>query len=167
MRAVEQFHRVKRYLEKLRLISAGDFPAVVGNPEDEIFSFFVHCHNLKDWVDKDESLAFRDKVGNFFHSNPLLTKCADISNGHKHMGLDPKSPTWKKRPFPKIQPTLSNLSQTITIYPKSAQRLPTAAVAACVVSDDGEIGFLELAEACVQAWTDFFKANNAPDSFFR
>ena len=48
---MEQFDRVERYLKRIRNIYSGDnliFWDDRAYVEDDIFSFFIHCHHLQD-----------------------------------------------------------------------------------------------------------------------
>ena len=52
---IEQFLRVKRYLERFARLNAGvDHTQASPNYDDDVYSFFQNCHHLKDWIKKND-----------------------------------------------------------------------------------------------------------------
>ena len=59
--------------------------------EDNLWSFFMNCWHVKDWVKNEERLqAVRDDVVRAAHASPTLKVCQALANGIKHLELDPK-----------------------------------------------------------------------------
>ena len=87
---LEQYRRVKRYFERFRIINDGkaQWTDSLDNLDD-IFSFFIHCYHLKDWIKNDPRSGIeRSKVEKFVHSNESLKICGDLTNGVKHLTID-------------------------------------------------------------------------------
>jgi hypothetical protein len=57
--------------------------------EDDLWSFFLYCWHVKDWVSCDEGLPedIRKKVSDQAHASLPLQICADLANGVKHLTL--------------------------------------------------------------------------------
>lgn len=108
-RYMEQVARAERYYRRMEKAKEGIYFYADDSPysihrkdsldeylKDDAMSFFIHCHNIRDWITKDPELRCRvnqlcDRVkqNNFYESAPLKI-CAKISNGLKH--LDPSHP---------------------------------------------------------------------------
>jgi hypothetical protein len=87
---VEQYRRVKRYFERFKQINEGK-AHVTDSLEnlDDVFSFFIHCYHLKDWIKNDPKSGIdHSKVEKFVHSNESLKICGDLTNGVKHLTID-------------------------------------------------------------------------------
>jgi len=49
---MEQLERAQRYLQKIRRLYVG-VPALWDDRnkyEDDVLSFFIHCHHIRDWI---------------------------------------------------------------------------------------------------------------------
>ena len=101
----DQLQRMERYYRRCEAINEG---ATIGNVEDDndtIYSFFIHCYHLRDWLNRDP--AFRDNaikaqpcsdppiegqpctspqcVTCYLEKDPALKLCQEICNGIKHL----------------------------------------------------------------------------------
>lgn len=88
---VEQFDRVKRYYERFKQINEGEGTSRnSAYYEDDVYSFFINCYHLKDWIENDPAVAIKkQEVENYINTNPALQICADMCNGAKHLSRVP------------------------------------------------------------------------------
>ncbi len=108
----EQYKRVKRLFERIRTIYHGKDQAVAraylreqGNSRwwdwgthsdlnqhfrDEIYSFFIHCYHLKDWIANDPEFKPAMGIEDYINSQPALQMAADVANGLKHLEIAPR-----------------------------------------------------------------------------
>ncbi len=88
---VDQFERVKRFLKRIQ--------SEEGNStsyDDDLLSFFMHCHSLKDWAHKDPNSGITKKEAEDLISNNIeLEICGSIANRSKHLELRPNYPDAK------------------------------------------------------------------------
>ena len=45
--------------------------------EDDMYSFFVHCYHLKEWIKNDEALMAKPKVEDYINKHVSLRVCGD------------------------------------------------------------------------------------------
>ena len=79
-----QLHRVRRYLERINRIYEGTYVAVDSADyyDDEVVSFFIHCHHIRDWILQLSKLPISSKqIDDFINQHEELKICADCSNG--------------------------------------------------------------------------------------
>jgi hypothetical protein len=147
---MQQFHRVERYLKRMRRIYAG-VPHVAKDPkeyEDDVASFFVHCHHLADWVtDHYASVTTKQEVQAFVYAHPELQLCADICNASKHCKL--------QRVRTGSQPSLRGKDWMIVTYKQELRKPVTFFGKYRVHSGSSTIDALELAEIAFALWRDF------------
>jgi hypothetical protein len=88
---MEQFERAKRYLSRIEKIYEGVFssePHDTDCYDDDVISFFIHCHHIRDWIIHLNKLDITTKqVDNYIDSHKALRICADLANGSKHCQL--------------------------------------------------------------------------------
>ena len=79
----EQWERVKRYFERFeRLTRTGRIHDTNSeNYVDDIYSFFIHCYHLKDWIEKDPSSPLRSDVNDFGKKSKSFQICRDLCLG--------------------------------------------------------------------------------------
>lgn len=84
----EQFHRVLRYLEKVKNQDRGTLEY-----SDDIWAFFQNCWHLKDWIKNDPMLpnSIRDSIEKEAENFNSLMICADLTNRSKHSELKRKN----------------------------------------------------------------------------
>jgi hypothetical protein len=85
--------RAVRFFERIRhqtAPTAAEFFDSQRAYEDDLWSFFLHCWHVKDWLSCDEGLSedVREKVCAEVHASLPLQICADLANGAKHFTLD-------------------------------------------------------------------------------
>ena len=114
---MQQFHRVESYLTRVWRIYGG-VPQLVKHTEeyeDDVISFFVHCHRLADWViDHYANVTAEQEVHAFVNANPDLQLRADICNASKHCKL--------QRIRTGIQPSLRGRDWVIVTYRKELRK---------------------------------------------
>jgi hypothetical protein len=148
----EQFERVKRYYERFKEIDQGK-PHCLPTPyyEDDVYSFFIHCHHLKDWIENDPTVSVsKQEVEDFVYANPAnnaLRICADICNGAKHLKRIPsKIVSGRER-------DIKNKAFTLNIIEGSSEP-PTIAIKFAI--DEGVDAF-KIATECLEKWEEFIK----------
>jgi len=146
---LEQFDRVKRWYERFALIDGGrqhDQPS--DNYQDEVYTFFINCFHLKDWLKNDGSVEVDAKeIEDFVKNNKELNLCRDICNGIKHLkltaprsGQDPEFGQRKYHLHVGKSPTTISAKYTID-------------------TASGPIDAFKLATKCLQAWESFIQSN--------
>ncbi len=114
------------------------------NYRDEVYSFFLNCYHLKDWLINDSCFpGSRPDVEDYINANQELQLCADICNAHKHLRLD--SPRSKENPHvggQKIDLELRDGEAAIKIK----FTIDTAS---------GPLDAFELATRCLELWKQF------------
>ena len=141
----EQFERVKRYQAKIH-----QHDRATVDQADDVWSFFINCWNLKDWVKNDDSLpkATRDKIINEVEANETLMICADMANRSKHRVLDKR-----KRKDAKMSGIGVTIHAPVIGSGKSCRSEHHFLIS---VDDGREFDALELADKCVKEWEEIF-----------
>ena len=146
----EQLARAHRYLKRIRTIyseaphigDAGDYHA------DDIFSFFIHCHHIGDWI---ATLNFPDityhEVHSFIRFHPELCICSDMSNIAKHNHLTKRTKT-------RCRPYLSLKAR----HTADINEVVSGMRGYLIVVGEHSYDALELAETCMKLW-DWFVAD--------
>ena len=141
----EQFARMKRYLERFGEIHAGRVHDRDSEHYlDDVYSFFLNCYHLKDWLIHDPAFpANAAEVEGFINSNVGLQVCADICNAHKHLLLKhPRSAENPKMGPKKFFVGLGSGPTTV----RANYTIDTAS---------GPREAYELAERCAELWRSF------------
>src|SRR5712692_9502414 len=102
---IEQLERVKRWYSRFKEISEGrEHIPFADFYQDDIFAFFQNCYHLKDWIKNDPSVAhMKDLVEPFINQSEVLSICADLCNGLKHLTLDRSRSGQDPQFGPKVQ----------------------------------------------------------------
>lgn len=74
-----QYERIKRFLARVE-----NFDSDQIDYEDDLWSFFIHCWTLKDWVRKSQHPLSKN-IENEVKKYPSITICADLANRTKHL----------------------------------------------------------------------------------
>lgn len=86
----EQWGRVELGLARIQDIYDGRAePEGTEGAVYDVYSFFLHCFHLRDWIQKDSQLAnsVRDQAQSHLKGSPELSVCADVANRSKHSVL--------------------------------------------------------------------------------
>ena len=86
----EQLERVRRYYARFRKLNDGmEHTAATDEYIDDVYAFFMHCHHLKDWLQKDPAYTKHThrQIDNHVKHTQVLAICADICNAAKHFTL--------------------------------------------------------------------------------
>jgi len=143
-RVEEQWERVKRYFERFeRLSRTGRIHDTNSeNYVDDIYSFFIHCYHLKDWIQYDDSSSLKNAVVDFGRDSVSFQICRDLCLGAKHLHVgDPKSNLKDKK-----------LGRKHFYYDVSSNVIR---VTIFVETDAGEKEVLPIAEKCMSEWKEF------------
>jgi 23S rRNA maturation mini-RNase III len=147
---MEQFERVKRYYERFKEIDEGKQHCLnSAYYEDDVYSFFINCHHLKDWIKNDPTVAINKKdVEDYVKANSALLICADMCNGAKHLERIPNSiVSGKKR-------SIDSKVYSVAIMEGSAHP-PNITIKFFIDNLDA----FKVATECVQKWEEFIKKN--------
>ncbi len=144
----EQLQRLERNYQRFAEIDQGR-PHDRGclHYLDEVYSFFLNCYHLKDWLKKDPGFPGSTEVESYIDANQELQLCADICNAYKHHQLDkpPRSAGNPRVGGQKINLELGGGQAAIKIK----FTIDTAS---------GPRDAFELATKCLQLWKDFIVA---------
>ena len=157
---MEQLERTRRYLKRLRDI----YNQVPYKPDtrdyyaDDVYSFFIHCYHISDWIIHLNRLGLgKQDLDAFIDSHDELRICADLCNGTKHCKL-------KYKPRTGRQPGIA--SWTFSSEGVNDQ-MKTTKGQFYILSGSKFHDALELAESCMKLWDEFInglfkrKATNA------
>lgn len=157
---MEQLERMGRYLNRIRNIYAGinlDWGRRY-ECDDDVFSFFVHCYHVRDWMVHLNMVGLTAKqIDQFIDSKACLRICADLANGTKHCTL---TRTIRSGGKPHIAGREYEPSSLIS----GGDKCQVVKAKYTILTATGLIDALELAEACVAAWqvlTDELKSHAA------
>jgi len=146
---MEQLHRVQRYLDRIREIYEGCPQRYerVEFYEDDVISFFIHCHHLLDWLPTlNKAAVTKVELNEFINNHKELRICADLCNGEKHCRLE--------RLRSGKQPHLASKDWHITTYTPESGKPVTFRAKYRILSNYGVHDALELAETCMNLWRD-------------
>ncbi len=146
---LEQYERVQRWYQRFVTINEGRLHNLPSdNYQDEVYTFFLNCYQLKEWIKNDKSVgAAAAKVEGFININEELKICADICNGIKHLELtSPRSDQDPKFGQKKYSLRVGKSPTTISVK-------------YTIDTSSGPIDAFELATKCLQAWESFIQSN--------
>lgn len=152
-RAEEQWERTKRYFERFETLSRKGriHDSNSENYVDDVYSFFIHCYHLKDWIAEDPSSPLQGTVRDFGRSSASFEICRDLCNGVKHLKVkDPRSNL-----------TVHYLGRKHFRF-NVAKRLISMSV--FVQTADGEREAFDIARTCMAEWEAFFASKDAATS---
>jgi hypothetical protein len=149
-----QWSRTKRWQKRLKITAA------TCQDEDEFFdhvyAFFQNCYHLRDWL-KASGVVSGQKLSDFFSVHREMRLCRDICNGTKHFDLTQ----------PGIDANFSLVREYVPEnWPGDKQRGHVIVHEATDKNDPKSrkdfYGFnlIELADKCVNLWSQFLKQNN-------
>lgn len=150
MRYKEQFQRIKRWYKRFSELNEGRIHDRDSDYyKDDVYAFFLNCHNLKDWLIGDDSIKIKDKkktIEEYVTANKALSVAADICNSLKHLVLKSSrtgdTPTFVGNDI-KLELGLSTLPKTSMVF--------------WVSLGTEKINAFDIATDCIKAWDDFFK----------
>ncbi len=152
-RFLEQLGRVKRWYARMKGLDFGKSHMMPSDYyEDEVYSFFLNCYHLKDWLKNDESvdLSVREKVEEFVNKNDCLLICADLCNSSKHLRLDSARSDQEPKFGKKHIDVLIDAGDSCP---------PVIRIKYSIQTKVGKIDAFELASECLEKWEEFIKAN--------
>jgi hypothetical protein len=147
----EQFKRIERWYSEFQLIDSGKAPDKPSEySQDIVYTFFVNCYHLKDWIKHDNTVKIPDKnekIEKFINDTECLSHCADICNGIKHLELDIKKSRTGKQPEFKGRNHAVNIGPTGKFYGCRYH----------IITSKGNKDAFKLARECIEKWRDFIK----------
>lgn len=150
--SMEQIHRAERYLQRVKEIYEG-CPHKYENAsfyEDDVISFFIHCHHISDWlITLNRVGETKELVNKFINQHAELVVCADLCNGQKYCHL--------QRVRGEQQPHMAGKNWHITSYTPESGRPVTFQAKYKVVSGSKIYDALELAETCINLWRGYIR----------
>lgn len=147
---MEQLERAQRYLMRMRSIYAGVFEQDHSRPdyEDDVFSFFMHCYHVRDWIVRLNRVGVTARdVDQFIDSKPCLRICTDLCNGAKHCRLTRPARSGS-------QPHLAGTQYSASMWLTGSGGGGGEALQAryTISTSQGTIDALALAEECIECW---------------
>jgi len=147
---MEQIERTKRYLERMRKIYSGvEYIKDKQYYIDDVFSFFVHCHHIKDWIiqlhNSGTETSRKKAVKIFINQHYELKICADLCNGTKHCNL--------KNQLTDNQPCIAG-----RCFTSSNDEITKGKFT--ILSNEKCYDALELAEECMKLWESYLENLN-------
>jgi hypothetical protein len=145
---MEQVERTRRYLKRLRDIY-NEVPYTADTREyyiDDVYSFFIHCYHIRDWIIHLNLLGLSKKdVDTFINAHNELRICADLCNGTKHCELKYNLRTSR-------QPHLARWT-----FSSDGVNNKMGTTKGNISILSGEIFYdaLELAESCMKLWDEY------------
>ena len=151
---MEQIDRATRYLERMREIYAG--MAILYDDrkrfEDDVVSFFVHCHHIGDWFAQLNQVNMTPaQVNAFINQHEALRVCADLCNGSKHCKLTRMLRTGRQ---PHI--ALKHYRASTWLTDGGGEEVLKGRYS--ILTASGPIDALALAEQCLKLWVDLVAA---------
>lgn len=158
---MEQFERVERNLQRMRKIYTGlaHSHEHAAYYEDDVVSFFIHCHHLRDWVHQLNRAGETSRdIDAFINAHHELKVCADLCNGSKHCRIE--------RVRSGRQPHIVRKSWSVTTYTPEAGVPTTFKAQYHILANDKIYDALGLAEKCFELWSSYrsvlaLKANHS------
>jgi hypothetical protein len=147
---MEQLDRATRYLERMREIYAGTFSTHHDKDryEDDVVSFFVHCHHVGDWFTQLNKVGMTQaQVNAFINRHEALRVCADLCNGSKHYKLTRTLRTGR-------QPHIALKQYKASTWLTNGGGGEVLEGRYSILTASGTIDALALAEQCLKLWTD-------------
>jgi hypothetical protein len=145
----EMYQRMQRAREQ-----AFDDSATSGDLQiDRVYSFFMFCYHLKDWIKKDPGVPtpVQDCVERFVESSDAIGLAGDITNGVKHYVRDEKHVRVDRRA--RLERRGDRMGSDFVL---GISALGSNIV---VTGDLGPQRARALVDECVAAWDDFLAAN--------
>jgi hypothetical protein len=150
---MQQFERIERYLERIRGIYRGQphYLAQKECYEDDVISFFIHCHHMCDWVTQlNKARESKESVNAFINSHAELKVCADLCNQSKHCKI--------QRVRGSAKPYLSYRSWELTVFTPESREPPIFKSRYKIICGNTIYDALELAETCFALWSEYIQA---------
>ena len=120
---------------------------------DDVFSFFLHCYHIKDWIAELNKLGITKKdIDRFIKQHEELKICGDLCNGTKHCQLSKDKPSWTGEQ-PHIISESFHSSGNNDILFKTKCKFQ-------VLSMGKLYDALELAEKCMSLWDKYVEEIN-------
>ena len=152
---MEQIDRTERYLQRVRSFYRGverPYHSINGF-EDDVVSFFMHCHHISDWIAHlNNNGVTLSEVNKYIDKHVELQICADFCNGSKHYKLT-RGTRSGHQPHMVVKNFESLDIASIDPIPK-----PSFEKASFKILANGEtFDALLLAEKCFSLWLKFVK----------
>jgi len=147
----DQYDRVLRWHKRISDINQG----ILHNQDsryydDEIYSFFINCYHLRDWMLKDKTLTITKKdakLKEFIDNSNQMKICHDICIGLKHLEItSPKID--KKTQF-------GSRHYNLTL----GGNKPVLSVKYCIRCKGQTFDAFSLATECIKEWNNFIINN--------
>lgn len=144
----DQLARAERYLVRFEHYKTKGVPSpLIHHAVDDVYSFFVHCYHVEDYLRADPIFKQADPVA-WRKDTEALTICRDICTGIKHVTCD-------SVPKPAI---FGTQLVKITTGDGGNPPAPTSTFAPTIEYEGESRDGLETAQAAVAAWRKFIEA---------
>jgi hypothetical protein len=158
---IEQFLRTERWFKRLMdgTRTRPKFDSIDAEYYiDDLYSFFINCYHLKDWIERDASIPYiRSEIEAYIDTNDHLKLCADLCNSSKHLILRNQGRSQRN---PRVGEPLIRHSIGINTRDTDAQSPLLIGIRGVIVEthDNKYMEALDLASECLNAWTNFLLA---------
>jgi hypothetical protein len=154
---LEQYERMQRSYDRFREINSRLADKVSSDYEDDVYSFFMHCYHLKDWIRNDPSVKtgmpnIGTDVEQFINDSEALSLCADLCSSLKSLELN-RSQSSEPRIFGR-----KGYHSQLNIGSTSSIRLQWLVQR----NNTPPIDALELAGKCITEWDKFLQRLRSP-----
>jgi len=145
---LEQLEIVERYLERLRRMNEGNNSLKWEDRhfhQDDVYSFFVHCNHLRDWILKLNKIGItKADIKKFILDNKPIQICADLANSAKHCRLE-------RKPWSGGHPHIAGTThQSSKMYSELGVKSEFI-----IFVENESYDALEIAEECWKLWSSF------------
>jgi hypothetical protein len=139
---IKQFERAQRFQKRIHNQDRDSTEY-----DDDLLSFFMHCHHLKDWVEKDLNAdTTKQEVKDLIANNIELQICADLANRSKHV-------VFKIAPWQDAKIT----GRSVTI---DLGRGASTSEHIIMLKDGSKYSALDVADKAVDIWSQFLQSKN-------
>jgi hypothetical protein len=138
---VKQFERVQRFQNRIHNQDRDSTEY-----DDDLLSFFMHCHHLKDWAEKDPSTNITKEVKALIKNNMELQICADLANRSKHLVRD-------KPPWQNAKIISRSVTMDLNIGASTSEHI-------IMLKDGSKYSALDVADKAVDIWRQFLQSKN-------
>ncbi len=139
---IKQFERVQRFQNRIHNQDRDSTEY-----DDDLLSFFMHCHHLKDWAEKDQTANITgQEVEALIANNIELQICADLANRSKHVVFD-------RKPWQDAKIISRSATINLNIGASTSEHI-------IMLEDGSEYSALDVADKAVDIWRQLLQSKN-------
>jgi hypothetical protein len=132
----DQWRRVEIGLPRIEAVYEGRSPPDSDEARYDLYSFFLNCHHLRDWLAADDKSGMDEEEARaVVNGSQPLRVCRDLANRTKH-------------PEDKFDKKTAPVQQNVTVFVGEEK----ASNSWKIVAPDATYDALDLARDCVTEW---------------